>query len=529
MGIDSASWRALAGEVSPAGAFVFCGVFGAGKEEKPVFESLSDRLSGVFDRLRGRGALNEADVRAAMREVRIALLEADVALPVVREFVDKATEQAVGQQVLRSVTPGQQVVKIVHDALVDMLGADASELNVDVTPPAVIMMVGLQGSGKTTSTAKLAKRLSEKGRKKVMMASLDVARPAAQEQLAVLGRQANVATLPIVPGQQPVEIARRAVQSAKLQAFDVLLLDTAGRLHVDQALMDEMQAVAGVSNPNEVLLVVDALTGQDAVNVARSFTQQVDLTGVILTRMDGDARGGAALSMRAVTGKPIKFAGMGEGIDALEAFHPQRVAGRILGMGDVVSLVERASETIEVEEAEALARKMAKGQFDLNDLRSQLMQMQRMGGLGALAGMMPGMKKMAGAANAADEKTLIHLDAMIGSMTPKERAKPELLNAKRKVRVAKGSGTTVQEVNRLLKMHQEMANAMKKIRKMGGLSKLGAMFGGGGGAGGMGGLGGLLPGGGGAMPPGGGLPGLPGGGGGNPLGLPPGFDKFMKK
>ncbi len=501
-----------------------------------MFDSLSDRLSGVFERLRGRGALTEADVRAAMREVRIALLEADVALPVVREFVDKATEQAVGHQVLKSVTPGQQVVKIVHDALVEMLGAEVSELDVDVTPPAIVMMVGLQGSGKTTTTAKLAKRLSEKGRKKVMMASLDVARPAAQEQLAVLGRQANVATLPIVPGQQPVEIARRAVQASKLQGFDVLLLDTAGRLHVDQALMDEMKAVASVSNPNEVLLVVDSLTGQDAVNVARNFSEQVELTGVVLTRMDGDARGGAALSMRAVTGKPIKFAGVGEGIDKIEAFHPERVAGRILGMGDVVSLVERAAETIQMEEAEALANKMAKGQFDLNDLRSQLMQMQRMGGLGALAGMMPGMKKMAGAAQAAtDDKTLPRLDAIIGSMTPRERLKPELLNAKRKIRVAKGSGTTVQEVNRLLKMHQEMANAMKKIRKMGGLGKLGALFGGGGGGlggmlGGMGGMGGGgMPGGGGigAAPPG--LPGLPGGGGNQPFNLPPGFDKFMKK
>jgi signal recognition particle subunit SRP54 len=363
------------------------------------------------------------------------------------------------------------------------------------------------------------------------MASLDVNRPAAQEQLAVLGTQADVATLPIVIGQQPVEIARRALQSARLQAFDVLLLDTAGRLHVDQVLMDEMKAVAEVSKPQEILLVVDALTGQDAVNVAKSFSEQVDLTGVVLTRMDGDARGGAALSMRAVTGKPIKFAGVGEGIDKLEAFHPERVAGRILGMGDVVSLVERAGETIQVEEAEALARKMAKGQFDLNDLRGQLIQMQRMGGLGALAGMLPGMKKVAGAVNAADDRMLLRLDAMIGSMTLKERSKPELLNAKRKIRVAKGSGTTVQDVNKLLKMHQEMANAMKKIRKMGGLGKLGALFGGGGG--GAGGLGGLLGGmggaGGGGAAPTAGLPGLPGGGGSQPFNLPPGFDKFMKK
>ena len=493
-----------------------------------MFDSLSDRLSGVFDRLRGRGALTEADVRAAMREVRIALLEADVALPVVREFVDKATEQAVGQQVLRSVTPGQQVVKIVHDALVEMLGADASDLNIAVTPPAVVMMVGLQGSGKTTTTAKLARRLTKKDGKKVLMASLDVARPAAQEQLAVLGRQADVATLPIVPGQPPVEIARRAMQAAKLQGYDVLMLDTAGRLHVDQQLMDEMKAIAGVSTPDEVLLVVDALTGQDAVNVARNFSEQVSLSGVVLTRMDGDARGGAALSMRAVTGKPIKFAGVGEGIEAIEPFHPSRVAGRILGMGDVVSLVERAQETIQAEDAEALAKKMAKGQFDLNDLRTQLQQMQKLGGLGALAGMMPGMKKMqnAAAANGADDKMLVRLDAMITSMTPKERAKPELMNAKRKIRVAKGSGTTVQDVNRLLKMHQEMANMMKKIRKMGGLGKLGALFGGGGG--GLGGMLGGMGGPGGGMPGGGGLPGLPGGPGGQ-TNLPPGFQNFLKK
>lgn len=492
-----------------------------------MFESLSDRLGGVFDRLRGRGALNEADVRAAMREVRIALLEADVALPVVREFVDKVTEQAVGQQVLKSVTPGQQVVKIVNDALVEMLGAEASELQLDVTPPAIVMMVGLQGSGKTTTTAKIAKRLAGKDRKKVMMASLDVNRPAAQEQLATLGTQIEVATLPIVAGQQPVDIARRALNAAKLQGFDVLMLDTAGRLHVDQALMDEMKAVADVAQPQEILLVVDSLTGQDAVNVAKNFSEQVPLTGVVLTRMDGDARGGAALSMRAVTGKPIKFAGMGEKLDALEPFHPSRVAGRILGMGDVVSLVERAAETIQVEEADKLAAKLAKGQFDMNDLRAQLQQMKRMGGLGALASMMPGIKKVQNAmANGqVDDRILVRMDAIIGSMTPKERVKPELLNAKRKIRVANGSGTTVQDVNRLIKMHQEMSTAMKKIKKMGGLKGLGALFGKGGLGGAMGGLGGP---GGAAMPPGG-LPGMPGLGNGGPGGLPPGFEKFLKK
>jgi signal recognition particle subunit SRP54 len=448
-----------------------------------MFDSLSDRLGGVFAALRGRGALNEADVRAAMREVRIALLEADVALPVVRSFVDSVTEKAVGQNVLRSITPGQQVVKIVNDALTEMLGSDAADLELDVTPPAIIMMVGLQGSGKTTTTAKIAKRLTDKDRKKVLMASLDVNRPAAQEQLAVLGTQIGVMTLPIVAGQQPVEIARRALTSAKLQGFDVVMLDTAGRLHVDQALMDEMRAVSDVAVPTETLLVVDALTGQDAVNVAKSFTDQVPLTGVILTRMDGDARGGAALSMRAVTGKPIKFVGTGEKLDGLEAFHPSRVAGRILGMGDVVSLVERASENIQIEDAEAMAAKMAKGQFDMNDLRQQLKQMQNMGGLGALAGMIPGMKKaqQAMASGAVDDRLLVRMDAMIGSMTAKERAKPELLQAKRKIRIAKGSGTTVQDVNKLLKMHQEMAGAMKKLKKMGGMKALMGMMGGGGG------------------------------------------------
>ncbi|MGV3511512.1 MAG: signal recognition particle protein [Novosphingobium sp.] len=494
-----------------------------------MFDSLSDRLGGVFDRLRGRGALREEDVLAAMREVRIALLEADVALPVVRRFIDSVSEQAVGQSVLKSVTPGQQVVKIVNDALVEMLGGGTAELDLNAAPPVVIMMVGLQGSGKTTSTAKIGKLLKEKQGKKVLMASLDVNRPAAQEQLRVLGEQAGVATLPIIAGQQPVEIATRAVNAAKLQAVDVLLLDTAGRLHVDQALMDEMKAVAAVSVPKETLLVVDSLTGQDAVNVAQSFSGEVDLTGVILTRMDGDARGGAALSMRAVTGKPIKFAATGEKLDAIEPFHPERVAGRILGMGDIVSIVEKAAATIDAEDAEKLAQRMSKGQFDMNDLRTQLRQMQNMGGLGVLAGMMPGMKKAkaAMAQSGMDDKVLLRMDAIIGSMTPKERERPELLNAKRKIRVAKGSGTQVQDVNKLLKMHQEMAKAMKQIKKMGGLKGLGALFGKGGlgaampgldqqmGAGGLGGLGGAMG--------GGGLPGLGSGG------LPGNLGDLLKK
>ena len=391
-----------------------------------------------------------------------------------------------------------------------MLGSEASELELAVTPPAIIMMVGLQGSGKTTTTAKIAKRLSERDRKKVMMASLDVNRPAAQEQLAILGEQTGVATLPIIAGQQPVEIARRAVQAAKLQGFDVLMLDTAGRLHVDVQLMDEMKAVADVATPAETLLVVDALTGQDAVNVAKSFGEQVALSGIILTRMDGDVRGGAALSMRAITGKPIKFIGTGEKLDGLDVFHPGRVAGRILGMGDVVSLVERAAETIQQGEAEAIAAKMAKGQFDMNDLKSQLGQMQRMGGMGALMGMMPGMKKAqaAMAQSGMDDKVLARMEAVINSMTPKERTKPEILAAKRKIRIANGSGTTVQEVNKLIKMHQEMASAMKKIKKMGGMKGMAAMMGRGGG------LGGLLGG---------------GAGGGMPQGLPPGFDQILGK
>src|SRR5690606_1564642 len=483
-----------------------------------MFDTLSDRLTGVFDRLRGRGALNESDVREAMREVRIALLEADVALPVARSFIDKVTEKAVGQQVLRSVTPGQQVVKIVNDELVEMLGGEqAVPLMLEARPPVVIMLVGLQGSGKTTTTAKLARLIREKHGKKPMMASLDVARPAAQEQLKVLGEQVGVQPLPIVPGQQPVDIARRALDSARLQAVDVLLLDTAGRLHVDEALMAEMKAIAEVAAPTEVLLVVDSLTGQDAVNVAQSFSDEVPLTGVILTRMDGDARGGAALSMRAVTGKPIKFAGTGEKLDAIEPFHPGRVAGRILGMGDIVSIVEKAAQVIHEEDAERQAQRMLKGQFDLNDLRTQLRQMQQMGGLGMLANMLPGMKKakQAMAASGVDDKVLVHMDAIIGSMTPKERQRPELMNAKRKKRVAAGSGTEVQDVNKLLKMHQEMGRAMKQLRKMGGFKGLGALLGGGGGMGGLGG-------------PAGGLPGL----GGPPAGgaqLPPDLQNFLKK
>lgn len=504
-----------------------------------MFESLSERLGSVFDKLTGRGALNEADVREAMREVRIALLEADVALPVVKDFVAKATERAVGQEVIKSIKPGQMVVKIVNDALVEMLGgeeaAEAGQLNIGVAPPAVIMMIGLQGSGKTTSTAKIARRLQTRERKKVLMASLDVQRPAAQEQLRVLGEQIGVATLPVIPGQMPVDITKRAMQAAKLQGFDVLMLDTAGRLHIDAQLMAELSAVRAEAQPHESLLVVDALTGQDAVNVARQFSDQIGLTGVVLTRMDGDGRGGAALSMRAITGQPIKFVGVGEKLDALEEFNPSRVAGRILGMGDVVSLVEKAAEAVEADEVEKLAKKMAAGKFDMDDLRTQFKQMKRIGGLKGVMGLLPGLGKMQKQVDAAgvDDKALNRLEAIICSMTPKERANPALINAKRKIRIAKGSGTTVQEVNKLLKMHRDMAGAMKKIKKMGGLGALAGLFGGGKGLpGGM--PGGDLPGG--ALPPGlpGGMPGgLPGGmpglgGGGGPK-LPPGWQKFIKK
>ncbi len=469
-----------------------------------MFDSLSDRLSGIFDGLTRRGALKESDVSAAMREVRIALLEADVALPVVKDFIKKVTEKAVGHEVLKSVTPGQQVIKIVNDELVGMLGSEASTIDTVGVPPTAILMVGLQGSGKTTTTAKIAKRLTEKEKKKVLMASLDVRRPAAQEQLKVLGEQIGVKTLPIIAGQMPVDIAKRAMDSARLQGFDVVMLDTAGRLHVDQSLMAEVVAVRDATLPVETLLVADSLTGQDAVNVAKEFDAQVGITGVALTRMDGDGRGGAALSMRAVTGKPIKLAGTGEKMDALEDFHPERVASRILGMGDVVSLVEKAAETIEQEDAEKMAKKMAKGEFDLDDLRTQLQQMSKLGGMKGVLNMLPGIGKMKSAMNKSgvDDKVFKRQEAIISSMTFAERKKPQLINASRKKRIAAGAGVGVPEVNKLLKMHMQMAKMMKKMSKMG---KGGRMPG--------------LPGGMGNMLGGGGLPGG---------GLPPGFDKLLK-
>ncbi|MBL4603315.1 MAG: signal recognition particle protein [Emcibacteraceae bacterium] len=435
-----------------------------------MFDSLSDKLGGIFDKLKRRGALSETHVDEAMREVRLALLEADVALSVVKNFIAKVKEKAVGQDVVKSVTPGQMVVKIVNDQLVEMLGGDASTIDLNAPAPVPMLMVGLQGSGKTTTTAKIAKRLKNKERKKVLMASLDVQRPAAMEQLKILGEQIDVATLPIIVGQMPVDIAKRAITAAKLQGFDVVMLDTAGRLHVDQVLMAEVIAVRNAVNPHETLLVVDALTGQDAVNVAEQFGNQLGVTGVVLTRMDGDGRGGAALSMRAVTGKPIKLIGVGEKIDDLEEFHPERVASRILGMGDVVSLVEKAAETIEADEAERMMKKMKKGMFDFEDLRSQLRQMKKIGGMSSILGMLPGlgkMKKQMAAANI-DDKILLRQEAIINSMTPKERSRPKLMNASRKKRIAAGAGVTVQEVNKLMKMQKQMATMMKRLGKGGG-------------------------------------------------------------
>ncbi len=442
-----------------------------------MFESLSNRLNEVFDRLRRRGTLSEDDVGAALREIRIALLEADVALPVVRDFVAAVRAEAVGQAVLRSVTPGQMVVKIVHDHLVKVLGGEEERgpsggpagLDLNAPAPVAVMLVGLQGSGKTTTAAKIGLRLKTRERKKVLMASLDVQRPAAQEQLAQLGRQTGVATLPIVAGERPVAIARRALQVARGEGYDVVLLDTAGRLHVNEELMLEVAAVREATTPHQTLLVADAMTGQDAVNVAKAFAERTGLTGIVLTRVDGDARGGAALSMRAVTGKPIVFIGTGEKIDALEPFHPARIAGRILGMGDVVSLVERAAETADKDDADRLAARLEQGRFDLDDLASQLRQLRRMGGMSSMLGMLPGIGKIKRQIDAAnlDEKLLARQEAIISSMTKSERKNPKLLNASRRIRIAQGSGTSVPEINRLLKQYQDMAGMMKKMKKLG--------------------------------------------------------------
>ncbi len=442
-----------------------------------MFETLQERLGGIFDKLTGRGALSEADVDAAMREVRRALLEADVALDVVRGFIDRVKAKAVGAEIVKSIRPGQMVVKIVHDALVEMLGSDGSALNLRASPPVAILMVGLQGSGKTTTTAKIAKRLTERDKRRVLMASLDTRRPAAQEQLAILGTQVKVDTLAIVKGETPPQIARRAMSEARKGGYDVVMLDTAGRLHIDEELLAEAAAVRDIVKPNETLLVADALTGQDAVNLARAFDEKIGISGIVLTRIDGDGRGGAALSMRAVTGKPIKLMGTGEKLDGLEDFHPERIAGRILGMGDVVSLVERASLEIDHVKAQKIAERMKKGAFDLDDLADQLKQLQKMGGMGGMMNLLPGMGKIKKQLDGADidNKVLKRQMAIIGSMTPYEKRNPKTMNASRKKRVAAGSGTKVEEINRLLKMHLQMAAMMKQMGQGKGL--FGKMFG----------------------------------------------------
>jgi signal recognition particle subunit SRP54 len=490
-----------------------------------MFDNLSERLGDVLDNLTRRGALQEADVDTALREVRRALLEADVSLDVARAFTQHVKSQAIGVEVMKSVTPGQMVVKIVHDELVQTLGAQSVPIDLAAAPPVVIMMVGLQGSGKTTTTAKIAKRLSERQNKKILMASLDVRRPAAMEQLAVLGRETGIDTLPVVEGQTPPQIAKRAIDAARLGGYDVAMLDTAGRTTLDDEMMSEAADVKTASDPHEILLVADALTGQDAVSLARSFDERVGLTGIVLTRVDGDGRGGAALSMRAVTGKPIKLIGTGEKIDALEDFDPARIAGRILGMGDIVALVEKAAATIDAEKAARTAERMRKGKFDLVDLREQLQQMQSMGGIGGLMGMLPGIAKMKNQISAAglDENVLKRQVAIIDSMTPRERRNPDILKASRKKRIAAGSGTTPEAINKLLKMHRGMADMMKAM----GSGKRGA----------LGGLGQMLGFGGGAMPspeemqklaekmPGG-VPGMPGGGGALPPGKIPGMPQL---
>ncbi|HYC18595.1 MAG TPA: signal recognition particle protein [Pseudolabrys sp.] len=503
-----------------------------------MFDNLSEKLGGVLDRLTRRGALSEADVDAALREVRRALLEADVALDVARAFIEGVKKQAVGVEVMKSVTPGQMVVKIVHDQLIATLGTDSQGIDLHAAPPVAIMMVGLQGSGKTTTTAKLAKRLTDRQRRKVLMASLDIRRPAAMEQLAVLGRDVQIDTLPVVEGQSPPQIARRAVEAAKLGGYDIVILDTAGRTTLDEAMMSEAAEVKRAVNPHEVLLVADALTGQDAVNLARSFDERVGLTGIVLTRVDGDGRGGAALSMRAVTGKPIKLIGTGEKLDAIEEFDPARIAGRILGMGDIVALVEKAAANIDAEKAMRAAEKMRKGAFDLGDLREQLTQMQGMGGLGGLMSMLPGIGKMKNQLAAAniDESVIRRQIAIIDSMTPRERRNPDILKASRKKRIAAGSGTTPEAINKLLKMHRGMSDMMKMMgnAKRGPLAGLAQAMGMGTGmpspeqlaemAKNM--PGGQLPPGMPTLPPN--MPGLPGLGGkfpGFPGGLPPGLGK----
>ncbi len=433
-----------------------------------MFSNLSNKLTGIFSKLRGRGLLTEADIDAVMREVRIALLEADVALPVVKDFITSLKAKAVGVEVIQNVNPAQMVIKLVNDHLTQLLGSENQPLNLATTPPAIIMMVGLQGSGKTTSTGKLALRLKTKQNKKVLVASLDIYRPAAQEQLKQVAAQAGIDALPIIPGQKPQEITERAIKEARLGGYDVLLLDTAGRLHIDGELMDELKQVKQLAEPIETLLVADSLTGQDAVNIAKTFHEQIGVSGLILTRVDGDGRGGAALSMRAVTGQPIKFIGVGEKLSEFEEFHPARIAGRILDMGDIVALVEKAAEAVDQKEAEQMAARMMEGQFDFNDLLDQMRKMKKMGGFGSMMNLLPGMGKLKEEIEGKiDDKMIARQEAIILSMTKQERKFPKLINASRRQRIARGAGVQVQDVNRILKQQMQMADMMKKMKKMG--------------------------------------------------------------
>ena len=443
-----------------------------------MFDTLTEKLSSAFSKITSRGVLNEKDIDEAMREIRIALLEADVSLPVVKNFIAQVKQEALGEKVVKSVKPGQMVVKIVHDELVKLLGAENCELNFQAVPPVCILMVGLQGSGKTTTSAKIAKRLKEKNRKKVLLASLDVYRPAAQEQLAQLAKQMDVFSLPIIKGEKPAEITKRAISEGKKGSFDVVILDTAGRLHIDQELMNEVIEVKKISNPTEVLLVADAMIGQDACNVAKEFNEQVGITGIVLTRIDGSARAGAALSMKMVADVPVKFLGTGEKIDELEEFHPERLAGRILGQGDVVSLVEKAIETVDKEEAEKVAQKMLKGKFDLEDMLSQLKQVQKLGSIGSIIGMMPGLSKFKNQIEEAGvgDHLIKRQEAIILSMTKMERKNPDIIKASRKKRIAAGAGVEVHEVNKLLKSYEQMSTMMKRMGKMGGFGALASQF-----------------------------------------------------
>lgn len=439
-----------------------------------MFETLANKLQNTFDSLTGRGSLSENDVEAALREIRLALLEADVALPVVKQIVATVRTEAVGEKVLKSVTPGQQVVKIVHEALITALGEGAT-LNLNAAPPVVILMCGLQGSGKTTTTGKLAKVLKDQHKKDVLLASLDIYRPAAQEQLQTLAERVGVTGLPIVAGEKPIEITKRALAEARRQSKDVLILDTAGRLELDADLMDELQQVRALANPTETILVADALTGQVAVQVATAFNEQVGITGLILTRIDGDGRGGAALSMRAVTGVPIKFLGLGEGMDALETFRPEGLASRILGQGDVVALVEKAQAAVNEDDAKQLEEKLMSGKkLDFNDMKKQLKMMKRMGGMTGMLGLLPGLNKLKDKVDPSklDDKVLVHQMAVIDSMTPAERRQPQLLNAKRRKRIAAGAGLEVSDVNKLVKMVEQMDKMSKMMKKMGGMGAL---------------------------------------------------------